>query len=135
MTAGPDDFYLDLLFYHRGLRRLVAIDLKLGRFSPGDKGQMELCQRWLDRYDRRPGEEAPLGLILCSGKDEEQIELLELGRGEIRVAEYLTALPPRPLLEARLRDAVRRVRERTLPGGENTGSDPQGVDEKAGRGP
>ena len=124
MTAGREDFYLDLLFYHRGLRRLVAIDLKLGRFSPGDKGQMELYLRWLDRYDRRRGEESPLGLILCSGKDEEQIELLQLDRGEIRVAEYLTGLPPRSLLEARLRDAVRRAHERALPGGtDNSGSE------------
>ena len=78
LTIGEEDFYLDLLFYHRGLRRLVAIELKLGKFSAAHKGQMELYLRWLDKYERRSGEEAPIGLILCSEKDEEQIELLRL---------------------------------------------------------
>jgi predicted nuclease of restriction endonuclease-like (RecB) superfamily len=117
MTIGQEDFYLDLLFYHRGLRCLVAIELKLGRFTAAHKGQMELYIRWLDRYERRPGEEVPIGLILCTEKDLEQIKLLRIEQGEIRVAEYLTQLPPRALLEARLRDAVRLARER-LAGGE-----------------
>jgi predicted nuclease of restriction endonuclease-like (RecB) superfamily len=111
LSIGKEDFYLDLLFYHRGLRRLVAIELKLGRFSAAHFGQMELYLRWLDKYERRPGEDAPLGLILCSEKDEDQFELLELGRSGIRVAEYLTELPPRPLLEAKLHEAIRRARE------------------------
>jgi predicted nuclease of restriction endonuclease-like (RecB) superfamily len=111
LTIGKEDFYLDLLFYHRGLRRLVAIELKLGRFSAAHIGQMELYLRWLDKYERRPGEEAPLGLILCSEKDEDQIELLELGRSGIRVAEYMTELPPQPLLEAKLKEAIKRARE------------------------
>ncbi len=112
LTIGNQDFYLDLLFFHRGLSRLVAIDLKLGRFEAAYKGQMELYLRWLDRHERRTKhEEAPIGLILCSGKDESQIELLQLNQGEIRVAEYLTALPDKRLLAEKLHDAVIRVRE------------------------
>lgn len=112
MTIGDQDFYLDLLFYHRRLARLIAIDLKLGRFEAGYKGQMELYLRWLDQHERcTEHEDAPLGLILCSGKNEEQIELLQLNQGEIRVADYLTALPAKKLLAAKLHDAVLRVRE------------------------
>ncbi len=112
IQVGDDDFYLDLLFYHRGLRRLVAIDLKLGKFQPADKGQMELYLRWLDRYERRPSEAPPIGLILCAGKSDEQIELLELDRSGIRVAQYLTELPPREVLARKLHDAIRLARER-----------------------
>lgn len=88
-------------------------ELKLGRFTAAHKGQVELYLRWLDKYERRPGEESPLGLILCSAKNAEQIELLELASSGIRVAEYLTALPPRPLLAAKLDAAIRQARERT----------------------
>jgi len=107
MSIGKEDFYLDLLFYHRGLRRLIAIDLKLGHFTAAYKGQMELYLRWLDKHERRTGEESPLGLILCSENDPEQIELLELNQSGIRVAEYLTELPPRALLEAKLNEAIK----------------------------
>jgi predicted nuclease of restriction endonuclease-like (RecB) superfamily len=112
LTIGKEDFYLDLLFFHRSLRRLVAIELKLGRFSAAYKGQMELYLRWLDKYERKTWEEPPIGLILCSEKDQEQIELLQMDQGEIRVAEYLTELPPQPILEAKLHQAVRTARER-----------------------
>lgn len=111
MTVGQQDFYLDLLFFHRSLHRLVAIELKLGRFSPEHKGQMELYLRWLDKYERKPGEESPLGLILCSEKNQEQIELLRLDQGEIRVAEYMTELPPQPILQAKLHEAIRIVQK------------------------
>ncbi len=110
MTIGDKDFYLDLLFYHRSLRRLVAIELKLGSFDAAYKGQMEIYLRWLDKYERRTGEEPPIGLILCGEKDREQIELLQLDRGEIRVAEYLVELPPKGLLEAKLHEAIRLAR-------------------------
>ncbi|MCI0524829.1 MAG: PDDEXK nuclease domain-containing protein [Acidobacteria bacterium] len=112
MTIGKSDFYLDLLFYHRRLRRLIAIDLKLGSFTAEHYGQMELYLRWLDKYERRSGEKSPLGLILCSEKDHEQIELLELSSRGIRVAEYLTELPPRSLLITKLNEARRLARER-----------------------
>jgi len=110
MTIGNRDFYLDLLFYHRNLRRLVAIELKLGSFIAAYKGQMELYLRWLDKYERRPGEEQPIGLILCGEKNQEQIELLQFDRGEIRVAEYLVELPPKKMLEAKLHEAMRLAR-------------------------
>lgn len=110
MTIGDRDFYLDLLFYHRSLHRLVAIELKLGNFDAGYKGQMELYLRWLDKYERRIGEEPPIGLILCGEKNQEQIELLQLDRGEIRVAEYLVELPPREVLEAKLHEAIKLAR-------------------------
>ncbi len=111
ITIDGEDYYIDLLFYHRGLRRLVAIDLKIGRFQAADKGQMELYLRWLDRYERRPEEESPMGLILCAGKSAEHIELLQLGRSGIHVAEYLTELPPRAVLEERLKAAISVARE------------------------
>jgi predicted nuclease of restriction endonuclease-like (RecB) superfamily len=107
-----NDFYLDLLFYHRKLRRLIAIDLKLGKFEAGDKGQMELYLRWLAKHEREPGEESPLGLILCESAGEEQVELLQLGESGIRVATYLTELPPKTLLEKKLRAAAELARER-----------------------
>jgi predicted nuclease of restriction endonuclease-like (RecB) superfamily len=105
------DYYLDLLFYHRRLRRLVAIDLKLEPFRAADKGQMELYLRWLQEHETHPDEEPPIGLILCAGKSEEQVRLLRLEAAGIRVAEYLTELPPRELLQRKLHDAVRLARE------------------------
>lgn len=112
LPIGPDDFYLDLLFFHRSLRALVAIELKLGRFDARDKGQMELYLRWLDRHERQPGENPPLGLILCADKNQEQIELLELDDGTIRVASYLTELPPREVLEKKLLESIQHARLR-----------------------
>ena len=97
MSVGKDDFYLDLLFFHRHLRRLIAVELKLESFAPAHIGQMELYLRWLDKHERAPGEEAPIGLILCASADAEQVELLQLDAKSIRVSEYLTALPPLPL--------------------------------------
>jgi hypothetical protein len=115
MTIGNQDFYLDLLFYHRRLACLIAVDLKLGRFEAAHKGQMELYLRWLDQHERRSEhEEPPIGLILCSSKDQEQIELLQLNQGEIRVAEYLTALPDKKFLAGKLHDAVIRSREQLV---------------------
>ena len=112
MTVDGEDYYLDLLFYHRRLRRLVAIDLKLGKFQAGDKGQMELYLRWLEKYDTQPGEEPPLGLILCADKSEEHVELLQLDRSGIRVAQYLSELPSQKLLEQKLHESIRLARER-----------------------
>ncbi len=112
IVIDGEDFYLDLLFYHRKLRCLVAVELKLGRFQAADKGQMELYLRWLERHEREPGEGPPLGLILCADKSDEQIELLQLDQGGIRVASYLTELPPRPLLQEKLHEAIRRARDR-----------------------
>jgi predicted nuclease of restriction endonuclease-like (RecB) superfamily len=112
ITVDGDDFYLDLLFFHRHLRRLVAIELKLDKFRPEHKGQMELYLRWLDKYERKQGEEAPLGMILCAEKKQEQIELLELGSSGIHVAEYLVELPPKELLREKLHRAITLARAR-----------------------
>lgn len=110
MTIDNEDFYLDLLFYHRKLKRLVAIELKLEKFKAADKGQMELYLRWLERYEMEPGEAAPIGLILCTEGSHEQIELLRLDHTGIRVAEYLTELPPLELLQRKLHAAVQTAR-------------------------
>lgn len=111
MVIGNEDFYLDLLFFHRKLRRLIAIELKIGHFKAEYKGQMELYLRWLEKYEREKGEERPLGLILSAGANQEQVSLLELDRSGIHVAEYLTELPPRELLEQKLKAAVYLSRE------------------------
>ncbi len=111
MSVGKDDFHLDLLFFHRHLRRLIAVELKLESFQPAHVGQMEFYLRWLDKHERAPGEEAPIGLILCASADAEQVELLQLDAKSIRVSEYLTELPPLPLLRARLHQAIEHARE------------------------
>ncbi len=112
IQVDSDDYYLDLLFFHRGLRRLVAIELKLRDFQPGDKGQMEFYLRWLAKYEQKPGEDPPIGLILCAGKEREQIELLELEKSGIRVASYWTKLLPRRLLQRKLHEAIQHARDR-----------------------
>lgn len=112
IVIGGEDFYLDLLFYHRDLRRLVAIELKLGKFKPGDMGQVELYLKWLDRHERREGEEQPIGLILCAQKNDQVVELLELDDGRLRVATYLTELPPKELLERKILESIQLARSR-----------------------
>jgi predicted nuclease of restriction endonuclease-like (RecB) superfamily len=112
MVIDGDDFYLDLLFFHRRLRRLVAIELKLGRFKAAHKGQMELYLKWLDKHERQPGEEAPIGLILCAESSREQVELLQMHKDGISVAEYWTELPPKVELEQKLHAALLAARER-----------------------
>ena len=112
ITVDDEDFHIDLLFFHRDLKRLVAIELKLGDFKPEHKGQMELYLRWLDKHERRLGEEPPMGLILCAGKKEERVELLELGRSGIHVAEYLTVLPSKEVLREKLHKAIEHARQR-----------------------
>jgi predicted nuclease of restriction endonuclease-like (RecB) superfamily len=112
ITIDEEDFHIDLLFFHRNLKRLVAIELKLGDFKPEHKGQMELYLRWLDKYERNPGEESPMGLILCAGKKQERIELLELDKSGIHVAEYLTALPSKEVLREKLQKAIENARQR-----------------------
>lgn len=111
ISVDEDDFYLDLLFYHRRLRRLVAIELKLDKFMPADTGQMDFYLRWLDKHERQTGEEPPIGLILCAEKSAPRVELLGLEQRGMRVAEYWTELPPRDLLERKLTDAMLLARE------------------------
>lgn len=106
ITIDNRDYYIDLLFYHRRLKCLVAIDLKLGEFEASYKGQMELYLRYLEKYEQVEGENTPIGLILCSGKNEEHIELLQLQQNNIKVAEYLTLLPSQKILQEKLHKAI-----------------------------
>jgi predicted nuclease of restriction endonuclease-like (RecB) superfamily len=112
MIIDDEDYYLDLLFFHRKLKRLVAIELKIGKFKAKYKGQMELYLKWLDKYDKQEGENGPLGLILCAGKSAEQIELLQMHKDGIMVAEHWTELPPRKELEQKLHQLLNEARER-----------------------
>ena len=112
MQIDDKDYYLDLLFYHRNLRRLVAIDLKIGPFETGDKAQMELYLNWLRRHEQAPDEAPPIGIILCAGKRKQHIELLELEKSDIHIATYLTKLLPKRALEQHLRSSLRRARRR-----------------------
>ena len=121
MIIDGEDFYLDLLFYHRRLHRLIAIDLKKGRFKAQYKGQMELYLRWLEANEMEPGEESPLGLLLCTEGGEEQIELLQLDKSGIKVAKYLTELPPREVLIRQIQKSLEAAKARfdNFPSDEN----------------
>ena len=135
ITIDNRDYYIDLLFFHRRLRCLVAIDLKLGEFEAAYKGQMELYLRWLEKYEMADGENLPIGLILCSGKNEEHIELLQLDKSNIRVADYLTKLPNMKLLEAKLKQSIERAKYR-LEQAENGNALPDQIEDttpKSGR--
>ena len=107
-----EDFKIDLLFYNRKLKRLIAIDLKIGKFKATYKGQMELYLKWLAKYEKEEGEDFPIGIILCADKKSEQIELLELDKSNIHVAQYLTVLPQKEKLQAKLHESLQRARER-----------------------
>ena len=107
-----EDFKIDLLFYNRKLKRLVALELKLGKFKASYKGQMELYLKWLDKYEKEEGENPPIGIILCADKQSEQIELLELENSDIHVAQYLTVLPAREKIEEKLHQAIVKAKEK-----------------------
>ena len=111
MIIDGEDFYLDLLFYHRRLHRLIAIDLKLGKFKAQYKGQMELYLRWLEAHEMEPGEEQPLGLLLCTEGGDEQIELLQLDKSGIKVAQYMTELPSKELLQRQIHKGLEAARQ------------------------
>ncbi len=112
MIIDGEDFKLDLLFFHRKLQRLVVVELKIGRFKAQYKGQMELYLKWLNKYEKHEGENGPIGLILCTETSKEQIELLEMHKDGIMVAEYWTELPPKNILEEKLQEAVIEAKER-----------------------
>ncbi len=112
ITIDDTDYYIDLLFYHRRLKCLVAIDLKIGEFKAVFKGQMELYLRHLEKYEQVEGENTPVGLILCTGKKEEHVELMQLNKSNIRVADYLTALPSQKLLREKLHKAVNIAKQK-----------------------
>ncbi len=112
MIIDGEDFYLDLLFYNRNIKRLVAIELKIGKFEAAFKGQMELYLKWLNKYEKKEGENEPIGLILCAESNKEQVELLEMHKDGIIVAEYWTAMPTKKELEQKLHQLVLEARER-----------------------
>lgn len=112
MSTEKNDRFLDLLFFHRGMRRLIAIELKFSAFQPEHAGQMEWYLKWLDKNEKRSGEEKPLGIIICSDKDQEDVELMELGKNGIHIAQYLTELPPKEILEKRLKKVIEIAREK-----------------------
>lgn len=110
VTIDGKDYKIDLLFFHRKLRRLVVVELKIGEFEPEYKAQVELYLRWLNKYERMENEESPVALIFCAEKSDEVIELLELDKGDIRVSQYLTAMPPKEELEEKLHLAIERAK-------------------------
>ena len=112
LQIDDEDFKIDLLLYNRKLKRLIAIELKLGKFKASYKGQMELYLRWLEKYEKEEDENSPIGIILCADKQSEQIELLELDKSNIHVAQYLTVLPEKKLLEAKLHKVIQKAKER-----------------------
>ncbi len=114
ITVGDRDYYIDLLFYHRKLRRLVLIELKLGEFKPEHKGQVELYLRWLDKYEKNEGEESPIGIILCAEKANETVELLELDQSGIHVAQYLTQIPSKEAFEKKLYQAIEQAKRKLI---------------------
>jgi RecB family endonuclease NucS len=114
ITIGNRDYYIDLLFYHRKLRRLVLIELKSGEFKPEHKGQVELYLRWLDKNEKNEGEESPIGIILCAEKSSETVELLELDKSGIHVAQYLTQIPPKEVFEEKLYKAIERAKNKLI---------------------
>lgn len=112
ITIDNEDYYIDLLFYHRRLKCLVVIELKIGKFTAADKGQVELYLRWLEKNEKIEGENSPIGLILCTDKNEEHVELMQLERSNIRIADYLTELPEKKLLASKLQQSVERARNK-----------------------
>ena len=107
-----DFFYIDLLMYHRRLNCLVVIELKLGRFKPQDKGQIELYLRWLEKNEMQPNENPPIGIILCSEKSDETVELLQLNDSGIHISQFMTELPPKEVFEERLHAAIEKAKAR-----------------------
>jgi len=112
ITIGDKDFYIDLLFFHRELKRLVVIELKIGEFKAAHKGQLELYLNWLDKNEKKEGENAPIGIILCTNADKDQIELLQLDKSGIAVAEFWTNLPPKKELHAKINQIMAEAQER-----------------------
>ena len=112
ITIDNEDYYLDLLFFHRRLKRLIAIELKTEKFKAADKGQMELYLRWLDKYERCEGENSPIGIILCTAKNQEHVELLEVSNSDIHVAEYLTELPAPDIFQRKIQEVIHLAKAR-----------------------
>lgn len=112
MTIDNEHFYLDLLMYNRKLKRLIAIELKTGKFKAEYKGQMEFYLNWLKKYETLEGENSPIGIILCSEKSNAQIELLDISESNIHIAEYWTELPPIKIFEKKIQEIVLQAKNR-----------------------
>lgn len=110
ITIDGEDYYIDLLFYHRKMRRLVVIELKLDKFRPEHKGQVELYLKWLDKYEKAEGEESPIAIILCATKNDMVAELLELNNSGIHVAQYLTEYVPKEILQQKFMDSIEKAK-------------------------
>jgi predicted nuclease of restriction endonuclease-like (RecB) superfamily len=113
IQIGNNDYVMDLLFYHRKLKRLVLIELKIGEFVPQYKGQVELYLKWLSKYEKQEGEAEPIAIILCASKDNEVVELMDLERDNIHVSEYWLELPPKEVLERKLSKAIENAKNQT----------------------
>lgn len=111
ISVGGEDFYIDLLLYNRYLKRLVALELKTIHFKPAHKGQMEFYLNWLNKHERQPEEESPIGIILCTEKDKEVVQLFDLVSNNIHVAQYLTVLPPKEVFEQKVQDIINKTKE------------------------
>ena len=111
MSTNNKDRYLDLLFFNRRLRCLIAIDLKIGNFDPAHKGQMEWYLNWLAQNEQLEHENRPLGIILCAGKDQDDIEYLQMDKTNIHIAQYVTKLPEKAKLEKKLYLAIETAKE------------------------
>lgn len=105
LQVGGRDFALDLLFFHRGLNCLVAIELKVGRFEPEYLGKLAFYLEALDRDVKKPHEAAAIGVLLCADKDEEVVEYaLSRSLSPALIAAYQTQLPDKALLQAKLHE-------------------------------
>jgi predicted nuclease of restriction endonuclease-like (RecB) superfamily len=112
MPIGEEVAILDLLFYNRILKRLVAVELKIGSFEASYKGQMELYLAWLDQYERQDGECPPVGIILCAAANREKVDMLKMDKAGIAVAEYWTELPPKEEFEKKIISIMEEAKER-----------------------
>lgn len=112
ISVGKKDYWIDLLLYNRYLRKLVVIELKNTAFKPEHKGQMEFYLKWLDKNERRGDDDHPIGIILCTEKDHEQIQVFDLDNSGIHVAEYWTELPPKEIFEKKIQDIIEESKER-----------------------
>jgi predicted nuclease of restriction endonuclease-like (RecB) superfamily len=112
VQIGESDYVMDLLFYHRKLKRLVLIELKIGEFVPQYKGQVELYLKWLSKYEKQEDEQEPIAIILCASKDAEVVELMDLERDNIHVSEYWLELPRKEILERKLHRAIENATQR-----------------------
>lgn len=114
IVIDGENYYIDLLMFHRKLQCLVVIELKMGKFKAQDKGQIELYLRWLEKHEKQPNENSPIGIVLCSEKSTEHVELLQLTEGSIHVAQFITELPPKDLLEEKLNKAIALAKEHSV---------------------